>query len=210
MRPLERIHEGYFASRRVRLICDHLLLLIPPSPLMLDVGGGDGKIARELVRRRPDIELRGIDVIVRPGAAYPVDLYDGRAIPFTDRSFDVVLLVDVLHHTEDPLVLLREAARVAREAILIKDHLSDRFLALPTLRFMDRVGNARFGIALPHNYWSRRSWLDAFQLLGLRVAAWKNDLKLYPPVLDWFFGRSLHFVAQLYPAGPILAKEHPI
>jgi SAM-dependent methyltransferase len=177
---------------------------------MLDVGGGDWRLAAELMRRRADLAVRGLEVSVRPGAAFPVDVYDGKSFPFPDRSFDIVLLVDVLHHAEDPTVLLREASRVARQAILVKDHLADRFFALPTLRFMDRVGNARFGIALPHNYWPRRTWFGTFHSLGLRVSAWKNNLKLYPPVLDWFFGKSLHFVAQLSPAASIPTKENPI
>jgi len=210
LRPLERVHEGYVSSRRVRVLCDHLIPLISPSSSLLDVGGGDGRLAAALMNRRTDLAVRGLEVLVRPGAAFPVDVYDGRSFPFPDKSFDIVLMVDVLHHTEDPACLLREASRVAREAILVKDHLADRILALPTLRFMDRVGNARFGVALPHVYWPRRRWFEAFHSLGLRVATWKNDLKLYPPVLDWFFGKSLHFVAQLSPGAPTSAKENPI
>ena len=40
------------------------------------------------------------------------------------------------HHTEDPLVLLREAARVACH-IILTDHFLDRQLAKSTLRFID-------------------------------------------------------------------------
>jgi hypothetical protein len=35
---------------------------------------------------------------------------------------DLIANVDVLHHTTEPMILLREAARVARQVILIKDH----------------------------------------------------------------------------------------
>jgi hypothetical protein len=52
-------------------------------------------------------------------------------------------------------------------------------------------------VALPHNYWPRRRWLDAFAELNLRVDAWIDHLRLYPLPLDWFFGRSLHFISQL-------------
>jgi SAM-dependent methyltransferase len=31
--------------------------------------------------------------------------------PFSEDSFDMVMFVDVLHHTSDPRVLLREAVR---------------------------------------------------------------------------------------------------
>ena len=206
MRPLEKIHEGYVASRRVRVLCEQLLPLIPPSSVLLDVGGGDWRLAAELMRERPDLVVSGLEVTVRPGAAFPVDVYEGKSFPMPDRSFDVVLLVDVLHHTDDPAVLLREASRVARISILIKDHLADRFLARPTLRFMDRIGNSRFGISLPYNYWPKGKWLETFRALGLRVVAWKSDLKIYPPRLEFFFGKSLHFVAALSP-GSLTAED---
>jgi hypothetical protein len=108
----------------------------------------------------------------------------------------VVMFVDVLHHTEDPLRLLREAVRVTRRTILIKDHPLDGFLAGPTLHFMDWVANKRHGIALPHNYWPRRKWYDAFHTLGLTVTVWKTKLGLYRPA-GWLFGRELHFIARL-------------
>ena len=36
---------------------------------------------------------------------------------------DLIANVDVLHHTTEPMILLREAARVARQVIRIKDYL---------------------------------------------------------------------------------------
>src|SRR5262249_2609525 len=109
------------------------------------------------------------------------------------------LFVDVLHHTDDPTILLREAARVARRAILIKDHTRDGLLAGPTLRFMDYVGNAHHGVALPYNYWPRRRWHDAFRALRLAVRAWKGALGPHPGPADWVLGRPLHFIARLEP-----------
>ena len=79
------------------------------------------------------------------------------------------MLVDVLHQTDDPMNLLREAVRVARQAIVIKDHLLQGAFAYPTLRFMDWVGNARHGVALPYNYWTPAEWHGAFDKLGLAV-----------------------------------------
>ena len=65
------------------------------------------------------------------------------------------------------------------------------------LRIMDDIGNRRFGVALPHKYWSEARGRQTFERLGLPVEAWITDLGLYPGPLDWIFGRSLHFVARL-------------
>lgn len=197
MNALERLHEKHFSRRRVRVLCDRLLELIPSGARVLDVGCGDGLLAREILRRRPDVRIEGIDVQSRADTAVPVQLFDGQSFPFPDASFDVLLFIDVLHHTEDPTTLLREAARIARGVILIKDHASDRLFAVPTLKFMDRIGNARHGVALPYNYWPRRRWLEAFDHLGLKVLGWTDDLGLYPPPASWVFGGSLHFLARV-------------
>jgi SAM-dependent methyltransferase len=197
---VERVHGGYVHGRRVERLLAHLAPLIPPGAALLDVGCGDGLLSHRLAERRPDLSsVSGLDVLVRPDTHIPVAAFDGRTIPHSDKSFDAVVFVDVLHHTDDPMVLLREAARVARTAILIKDHTRDGLLAGPTLRFMDRVGNARYGVSLPYNYWPQRRWMDAFDELDLRVDTWRRNLGLYPLPADLVFGRSLHFVARLVP-----------
>jgi len=45
----------------------------------------------------------------------PDMLYDGRRLPFEDRSFDTVLNVQVLEHTPHPAALVAEMARVLRD-----------------------------------------------------------------------------------------------
>jgi hypothetical protein len=87
---------------------------------------------------------------------------------YREGSFDVVMFIDVLHHASQPMMLLREAVRIAREAIVLKDHLAQGSLDYLTLRIMDWVGNARHGVALPYNYWSLTKRRRAFDKLGLR------------------------------------------
>ncbi len=153
MNLIDRVHSDYIFGRRVGVLTRHLAELMPKDAKTLDVGCGDGTIAHLLMQSRPDLTISGIDVLVRPQTHIPVVQFDGRHIPYEDDSFDAVMFVDVLHHTEDPLVLLREAARVARSAIVIKDHTMNGWLAEPTLRLMDYVGNAQHGVVLPYNYW---------------------------------------------------------
>src|SRR5690606_11978895 len=131
---------------------------VSESATVVDVGCGDGQLGALLQQARPDIALKGVDVLVRPNTFIPVSPFDGHRLPFDDDSVGAVLLVDVLHHCDDPTGLLRDCARVARDAIIIKDHLADGFLAVPTLRVMDFVGNAGHGVALPYNYWTREQW----------------------------------------------------
>src|SRR5437899_933041 len=110
MNWLECLHAGYVHNRRVRILSMEIDRLLPANASVLDVGCGDGFIGEKLMNRRPDAALTGIDTVKRRSAHIPVAEYDGKKIPYADRSYDIVMFVDVLHHTSDPAVLLREAA----------------------------------------------------------------------------------------------------
>jgi len=197
------LHDRHVAGRRVRRLADRIATLLPPAADVLDIGCGDGTLACEIVRRRADVTIRGLDVLVRPGSAIPVEPFDGVRVPLDDSSVSAALLVDVLHHAVDPMTLLREACRVAREAVIIKDHLRDPALGVLTLRLMDWVGNARHGVALPYTYWSRREWQRAFRDTGLVVEQCVTALRLYPMPASLMFDRALHFIALLRPPGAL-------
>lgn len=188
-------HDRFIFSRRTKVLADCISPLIPRGARVLDVGCGDGTIDAMLQESRPDIAVQGIDILVRERTHIPVTSFDGSKIPFSGNSFDVVLLVDVLHHTIDPRLMLAEAARVGA-SVIIKDHLREGKLASTTLRLMDWVGNARHGVVLPYNYWTRAQWQRAFHELGLAVESALSPA-LYPAPLSWVFGRGLHFVARL-------------
>jgi ubiquinone/menaquinone biosynthesis C-methylase UbiE len=198
MNPVGVLHEHMVFRRRARVLAQALARTIPPdAATVLDVGCGDGTIAALVRRYRPALSLTGVDVLVRPRTHIPVHAFDGVRLPFADGSFDVVMFVDVLHHTDDPSVLLREAKRVARRAVVLKDHTRDRLMAQATLRFMDWVGNAHHGVALPYNYWPEAKWRDAFARIGLSPQLWAAKLDLYPFPASLLFERNLHFLARL-------------
>jgi len=197
MKLLGRAHGTLVHGRRIRRLSQRLAELIPPNAEVLDVGCGDGKLAALIQQLRPDVKMQGIDVLVRDKTEVPIKRFDGVTIPFPDKSVDVTMFVDVLHHTEDPNVLLHEASRVAKKFIVIKDHTDDGFLSNVTLRFMDWVGNKPHGVVLPYNYWRERQWRQAFEELKFEIVAWHKDLKLYPYGADLFFGRGLHVITKL-------------
>lgn len=197
MNFIEQIHEKYIFNRRIRILCEHLAQLIPQNGMMLDVGCGDGYLAAQLMKKRPDIAIKGIDVLLRNRVHIPVEIFDGSQLPYQDSSFEAVMFVDVLHHIEGPEQLLREAVRVARETVIIKDHLLNGILADSILRFMDNVGNTRYGVNLVYNYWSREKWMRTIASLDMSVRVWKERLGIYPWPLSLIFDRSLHFVSGL-------------
>ena len=196
MSLLDRFHEHGVLPRRAERLAELLADVIPQNSSVLDVGSGDGRIDNLLLKQRNDLNLQGVEVSTRTQSGFPVTYFDGVNLPFEQQSFDIVMFVDVLHHTNDPMVLLREAVRVARKAIVLKDHVLQGVLSGTRLKFMDYIGNARHGVALPFNYWTRKQWSEAESRLGLQQKQEIRNLKLYPWPADYIFGANLHFIAR--------------
>jgi SAM-dependent methyltransferase len=195
---IARSHRALVFGRRARVLADALAPLIPAEARsVLDIGCGDGTIGGMLAQRRPDLAIEGVEVIPRPTCQVPCRAFDGSQLPFPDRSFDVCLFVDVLHHTSDVTQLLREARRVSRSHVLLKDHLSENSFDHATLRAMDWVGNRPHGVTLTYNYQSLSQWQKHFASCALQTTQLSTTLPLYPFPFSQVFGRNLHFVAQL-------------
>jgi SAM-dependent methyltransferase len=198
-KSIGQAHEKLVFNRRVRVLVDQIGALLPQDAEMLDVGTGDGQIAKMIGEQAHGTVVQGIDIMKRGVIHIPVTLFDGTTIPMEDNSVDVVTFVDVLHHTDDPQILISEASRVARKAVIIKDHLSENTFDHMTLRAMDWVGNAPHGVVLPYNYAPRRDWDTWFENARLATDRFDTDVPLYPAPLSWVFGRKLHFIARLNP-----------
>lgn len=81
---------------------------------VVDVGGGNGRLARLL----PGLSMRCLLIDLSPTmldlAPHPVARADGSRLPVADRSVDAVAALYTLYHYADPLVPIREARRVLR------------------------------------------------------------------------------------------------
>ena len=71
----------------------------------LEIGGGIG----QLKSRLPNLVATDIQT-----APWLDVVTDAQKLPFTNNSFDNIVMVDVMHHIEYPALFLREAQRVLR------------------------------------------------------------------------------------------------
>jgi len=197
-----RAHGRLVHGRRTTVLGQRLAAMLPEASTLLDVGCGDGIIANIVGHAVPGLTVSGAEYAPRADCAIPCLGFDGIHLPYPDKSFDGCMFVDVLHHSQDPLAILRDAVRVSRSFVLIKDHLAENAFDHSTLRFMDWVGNRPHGVVLPYNYLSEKEWQKLYADAGLKEARVERSIPLYPAPFSWIFGRKLHFIALLKKRDP--------
>jgi len=163
--------------------------VLPPRADVLDVGCGNGFIAHHLQSMLGKTVV-GLDVGTNTADARINYLpYDGRHFPVRDHSFDAVLLCYVLHHAQDPRLVLNEVSRVLRDgglAIIYEDIPAiwwDRAVCWTHDRqWRDRTG--------PCTFQQEHDWRRTFSFAGFDVvkeralSRWRN---LAHPVSRRFF-----------------------
>lgn len=193
------IHGRFIHPARIRNLSRGLGEMLKPGSSLLDVGCGDGRLAALLHDRCHLGDVEGVDVLVRDEVAIPVRAFDGLHLPWPDRSWDYVMAVDVLHHAADQRSLLADMFRVARRAVILKDHLCESAFDRWILLKMDGVGNDRHGVAVPGHYLSRVQWERLFAELGATVETFDDHVPIYPWPFSLAFGRGLHCLCSIRP-----------
>lgn len=128
----------------------------------------------------PDKALRRVGIDTSPEMIreskrlYPRSEYlvqSGEQLPYADDSFDVALLLFVLHHIPPDAweIFLREARRVAKREVLILDHVQHDF---PFLSLVQRTYWRLFdgGCA----YRKEKAWLPLLERNGFIIKDYKR------------------------------------
>jgi ubiquinone/menaquinone biosynthesis C-methylase UbiE len=87
---------------------------------VLDVGCGPGLFTHHLrSRARRVVGCDRSAWMLQQAREVETVVADAVDLPFADASFDVAFEANLLHHVDDPAVVVAEMARVAREAVVI-------------------------------------------------------------------------------------------
>lgn len=165
-RFIQRIWRGRMGQRWVENKCHRFLAHLQPTDRILDVGAGNCLIASHLAKLGYD--TTAVDIVNQSivPAITPV-IYPGNELPFSAKSFDVVLLLTVLHHTQNPEAVLSEALRVGKRVIILEDVYAHEVQRIATLT-MDTVVNLG---ASPMTYQNKsdRQWRALFGRMNTRL-----------------------------------------
>lgn len=137
---------------------------------VLDVGSSDG-YGSSLVRGLGhtvtvlDIAFRRME---RASLHYglPGLVADASALPFPDRSFDTVVLGEILEHMDNPGSAFAEASRVARERVIV---------SVPLRGWVDPTHQWRISLDQLHDAEAEPTKTDQIVLTWQRGACWPPD-----------------------------------
>lgn len=102
---------------RYEELADTVISGVASGARVLDVGCGDGYLLAKLVRKRPDLQVLGIDhnpyrLELAKRRGIKTMLADAEYMPFESTKFDIVVMTYVLGQTIRPHMTLFEATRV--------------------------------------------------------------------------------------------------
>jgi len=128
--------------------------LVPESRTLLDVGCRDGRLKSYIP---PTVESTGIDLCPGQSVAKVCNIEQG--IPYSENSFDTVVALDVLEHTDNIWFAFSELVRVARLQVMLvlpnSYHWKDR------LRFLRGKERDKYKLE-PQAIKDRHRWLTSY------------------------------------------------
>ncbi len=153
---------------RAQIIAQHLAPHFSPQQHLLEIGAGKGRVAHAL-SRAANVDIQLVDVVDYNETELPLRVYDGVHLPFEDCTFDYALLVFVLHHTPDPLVVLREALRVSRVGVVIVENHVPGWARQQATRLIDSIPHWQHGVPICYRAQTIEDWQRTLQPLPVRT-----------------------------------------
>lgn len=127
---------------------------------IIDLGAGNCLVAHELMKENYKIlpvDVKNISLFDHIES----QVYDGVTLPYEGNEFQVSLLLTVLHHCDDPDVVIREASRVSSKMVILEDTYNNG-LQKKITQLSDTIVN--FGHSkMTYQNRSHKEWLETFK-----------------------------------------------
>ncbi len=141
-----RLDGGVHAKHRLTKYHEFFIENIPAGSYVLDIGCGNGALAADIAQKVDGVNILGIDLnsknIEIAKNAYNLDnmefLHGDATKDLPNKSFNVIILSNVLEHIEKRVELLRKVKELYNpQKILIRVPMYDRDWRVP---LMDELG----------------------------------------------------------------------
>lgn len=151
---------------RARDLTKMVLPYLSKGEFILDIGPASCTVTEALIDQGLHVFPLDVENYSIVDAVLPT-LYDGYRMPFKDNQFDTSLILFVLHHTPDPVQVLKEVKRVSRKVLILEDIVTSPAHKSLTAA-LDSLMNLEF-YDQPHTNKSDKEWRDVFEKLGLKL-----------------------------------------
>jgi SAM-dependent methyltransferase len=168
---------------------------------LLDVGCGNGLVSEMSQSYFDGIQMLDVVNYLSPDCALRfLESEDGKPLPI-DQAFDTVFLLTVLHHSSNPLQLLKESWKATAKRLIIIESVfgvhtqpSAGVYHLASFQQSDQLAFAVLvdwlynrvlhdNIPVPYNFTTPDRWLEVFSECGMRVSCVRNlgqDIEIAP------------------------------
>ena len=174
------LFETHNKSRALKIALQ-LKDFIKKGERILDIGLGNGYVAKK-IKEHYKVYMEGVDVIDYNETNIKNTIYDGLNLPFKDKSFDAVIILQTLHHCTYQIRVLKEAKRVSRKRIIIMEDIYNNLFEKMTTFLHDYISNKRKGIDCPYYFHNKAEWQAIFKKLRLKIVKETDTVSKY-----WLF-----------------------
>jgi len=170
------------AAKKMCLDCQDF---IEKGEKILDLGCGSGIVGKTF-QDFFNAEISGIDIVDKRVEKIPFQIYDGKNIPFSENYFNIILINYVLHHSDDPEALLKEAKKIGKKIIIYED-LPENLLSKIYCKIHSITFNKFFQKPAEANYSFKtgKEWEEIFQKIGLNLI-FKKQINNFPVKKELF------------------------
>ena len=175
-----------FYEQAAHRMCKDCEQFIEQKAKILDIGCGSAIIANTF-QNFFDTEIIGVDVVDRRLFPIAFSLINGKKLPFASKSFDNALIAYTLHHSKDPISLLKEVIRVCKGKIFLYEDLPEGLLSKVFCKIHGFSFDRLFGNKNKTAFKTEEEWKEVFKSLKLNLIFDKQVSYSFDPVKKKLF-----------------------
>tara|TARA_Y100000590_G_C15526296_1_gene941381 strand:+ start:374 stop:1057 length:684 start_codon:yes stop_codon:yes gene_type:complete len=169
---------------------------------LLDFGCGNLKFTKELIKKKIVKKSVCVDTynynLKNNNSIKYIKLNEWETIKYKKNHFDVVILIDVLHHVgvNNSEKLLKKLSYISK-FVLVKEHFEYGFFSRQLLRLADFYGNYAQEVNIPNVYFDNQSWHKLLKITNLKQLCLERNVQQHKGLFNMIISPKHHFFSVL-------------
>tara|TARA_B100001057_G_scaffold242789_1_gene243118 strand:- start:446 stop:1111 length:666 start_codon:yes stop_codon:yes gene_type:complete len=165
---------------------------------ILDYGCGSMEISKKLEEKNYIKSIVGTDIFNHSYKSKKLTYINNRRLFKENEKFDVIFVVDVLHHMgiNNTHKVLNKLSKLSK-IIIVKDHFEHGFFSRQLLRFVDFYANYGYGVNVPKKYFNKNRWKKILIKSNSKEIFRKNSFQQHDGLFNLILNKKHHFVSMI-------------